>query len=81
MLNNNQPFDIDNFNALYFYFCYLLKEQVKSNEGSKDKYLECLEKFLSALQDLKKYSNKITYEEEEKDINKFYFIGIFLKIL
>ena len=50
-LNNNQPFDIDNFNALYFYFCYLLKEQIKLNEGSKDKYLEGLEIFLSSLLD------------------------------
>jgi len=70
-LNNNQPFDIDNFNALYFYFCYLLKKQIKLNEASKEKYIEGLETFLSSLQDLKKYSNNITFEEEDKDINKF----------
>ena len=73
-LINNQPFDTDNFEALYFYLCYLLCNKWKINEKKEDKYYDELAFYLSELQDFKVYALNQTYEEEKKDLNKFLIV-------
>ena len=78
---NNQPYDVDNLEALYFYFCVLFSKQIEANKIKKVKYFDYLKLLVSKLNILKEYykeyeDNKkdITYEKELKDFNKFFII-------
>mgnify|MGYP007101902974 CR=1 FL=1 len=76
---NNQPFDIDNLEALYYNLCCILSSQIDNNNNKKEQYFKNLKLFLSNLKILKEYYKKnkdnkdddITYENEKKDFNKF----------
>ena len=37
---NNQPYDVDNLEALYYYFCVLLSKQIEGNKIKKVKYFD-----------------------------------------
>ena len=78
---NNQPYDVDNLEALYFYFCVLLSKQIEANKIKKVKYFDYLKLLISKLNILKEYykeyeDNKkdVTYEKEIEDFNKFFTI-------
>ena len=68
---NNQPFDIDNFEALYFYFCTLLSIQIKDNSNKLEIYFQVLNRFTSMLKGLDDYIKNDNYEIEKNDIKKF----------
>ena len=71
---NNQPFDIDNFDHLYFYFCTLLSTQFENNKNNNEKYFKALKRFLLIFKEKDEYSNNDNYEIEKKDIKKFIII-------
>ena len=78
---NNQPYDVDNLEALYFYFCVLLSKQIEANKIKKVKYFDYLKLLVSKLNILKEYykeyeDNKkdVIYEKEIEDFNKFFTI-------
>lgn len=71
---NNQPFDIDNFEAFYFFLCTLLSSQIQKNKNKKDKYFKDLKTFISKIKEIDEYAKSIDYELEKKDIKKFFRI-------
>jgi len=75
---NNQPFDLGNFEAFYFYLCDLLSNQIKKqNKGKLDEYFDYLKDYILSISNiLKEYEceKKEEYKEEKKDIKKFFTI-------
>ena len=78
---NNQPYDIDNLEALYYYFCVLFSKQIEANKIKKVKYFDYLKLLISKLNILKEYykeyednKKEVTYEKEIEDFNKFFTI-------
>ena len=84
---NNQPYDVDNLEALYYYFCVLLSKQIEANKIKKVKYFDYLKLLISKLKILKEYYKeyednkkdvtnkyKFTYKKELEDFNKFFTI-------
>ena len=84
---NNQPYDVDNLEALYYFFCILLSKQIEANKIKKIKYFDYLKLLVSKLNILKEYYKeyednkkdvtnkyKFTYEKEIEDFNKFFTI-------
>ena len=71
---NNQPFDIDNFEAFYFFLCTLLSTQIQKNKSKKDKYFKDLKTFISKIKEIDEYAKSKDYELEKKDIKKFFRI-------
>ena len=87
---NNQPYDKDNYESLYFYICTLFSTQVEKNKNKIEEYLKNLKRLTSTFEQLKKYYNnnnnkeiKNEYEEEDKDFNKFLIVILvnFLRII
>ena len=71
---NNQPFDSDNFEALYFYLCTLFSKQIENNKNNKDQYFENLKELTINIKEINEYSTCKNYEKEKKDIKKFLII-------
>ena len=71
---NNQPFDTDNFEALYFYFCTLLLDQIENNKDNINAYFETLKSFISNINEIDGYMNSKNYKSEKEDIKKFLII-------
>ena len=71
---NNQPFDLDNFEALYFYFCLLLSSQIEHNSNEMEEYFEDLKRLVSKLKEIDEYLKNDNYEIEKKDTKKFLII-------
>ena len=73
----NQPIDFSNFEYLYFYFCDILRLQIRGFIGkSFDSYLDKISKFLYDLQELNIYNNVNNYEKEKENFQKFYLMII-----
>ena len=69
---NNQPFDLQNFEAFYYHLCVLLLNQVeKQKKGDFDEYLKCLKNYIFAISNILDEYQKDEYNEEKKDIKKF----------
>ena len=76
---NNQPFDLENFEAFYYYLCSSFESEFHKNEDNKLEYISSLEKYIKSIKnDLDEYK-KDKYEEEKKNIKKF--LTIFYSIL
>ena len=76
---NNQPFDLENFEAFYYYLCSSLETEFHKYENNRAEYISSLEKYIKSIKsDLDLYK-KDNYEEEKKDIKKF--LTIFYSIL
>ena len=71
---NNQPFDSDNFEALYFYLCILFSNQIENYKNNKDQYFENLKELTINIKEINEYSTCKNYEKEKKDIKKFLII-------
>ena len=71
---NNQPYDTNNFEPLYFYICSLLSFQIEKNKNELEKYFKNIKSFLSKIEEIEKYKNCKDNEQEKKDINKFLII-------
>ena len=71
---NNQPYDTNNFEPLYFYICSLLSFQIEKNKNELEKYFKNIKSFLSKIEEIDKYKNCKDNEQEKKDINKFLII-------
>ena len=76
---NNQPFDLSNYEAFYFYLCNSLLSQINNNETNIDKYINCMQTYITSMLDILKNYNKENYVEEEIDIKKF--LTIFYSIV
>ena len=74
---NNQPFDTDNFEALYFYFCTLLSTQIEKNKDSINEYFETLKMFISNVNEINDYMKSKNYKSEKEDIKKFLILNYF----
>ena len=70
---NNQPFDTNNFEALYFYFCTLFSTQIEKNKESKN-YFEFLKIFISKIKEIDEFLKDESNENEKKDFKKFLII-------
>ena len=68
---NNQPFDIDNFEAFYFFLCTLLSSQIQKNKNKKDKYFKDLKTFISKIKEIDEYAKSKDYELEKKISKNF----------
>ena len=76
---NNQPFDLSNYEAFYFYLCNSLLSQINNNETNIDKYINCMQTYITSMFDFLENYKKNNYEEEKLDINKF--LTIFYSIV
>ena len=76
---NNQPFDLSNFEAFYFYLCGSLVEQINQNNENEDEYLLCMKTYLNSMSKILNNYRKENYEVENKNIKKF--LIIFLSII
>jgi hypothetical protein len=76
---NNQPFDLSNYEAFYFHLCNSLLSQINNNETNIDKYINCMQTYITSMLDILKNYNKENYVEEEIDIKKF--LTIFYSIV
>ena len=72
--SNNQPFDVDNFEALYLYFCLLLSNQIERNKNEMKIYFEDLKRLVSKLKEIDDYLENDNFEIEKKDTKKFLII-------
>ena len=76
---NNQPFDLSNYEAFYFYLCSSLLSQINNNETNIDNYINCMQEYITSMHDFLENYKKNNYEEEKLDINKF--LTIFYSIV
>ena len=76
---NNQPFDLSNYEAFYFYLCSSLLSQINNNESNIDNYINCMQEYITSMHDFLENYKKNNYEEEKLDINKF--LTIFYSIV
>ena len=76
---NNQPFDLLNYEAFYFYLCSSLLSQINNNETNIDNYINCMQEYITSMHDFLENYKKNNYEEEKLDINKF--LTIFYSIV
>ena len=77
---NNQPIDLNNFEACYFYLCLTLAIQInkKKDKNNFDEYIDTIYDYVETIsQVLVKYKNE-HYEEEKKNIKKFLTIFFLL---
>ena len=78
---NNQPIDLNNFEACYFHFCLNLAIQVKRKKETNnlDEYINIICDYVETISIvLNKFKNE-HYEEEKKNIKKF--LTIFYSIV
>lgn len=69
---NNQPFDLQNFEAFYYHLCDLLLNQIeKQKKGDFNEYLKCLKTYIASISNILDEYQKDEYNEEKKDIKKF----------
>lgn len=77
-ISPNQPIDFSNFEFLYFYFCDILRIQIKHFENfespSFNSYLDNISTFLYKLKELEIYNNVNNYKKETENFQKFYTI-------
>ena len=76
---NNQPFDLLNYEAFYFYLCSSLLSQINNNETNIGNYINCMQEYITLMHDFLENYKKNNYEEEKLDINKF--LTIFYSIV
>ncbi len=70
---NNQPYDIDNFEGLYFFICIIFSIRIKNeiNKNKKVEYFRNLKLLISKLNVIDEYLKNEKNENEKKDFKKF----------
>ena len=78
---NNQPIDLNNFEACYFRLCLALKDQIKEKKDKKnfDEYIDTIFKYVEKISKVFDKFKNDHYDEEKKNIKKF--LSIFFSIV
>ena len=79
-MSNNQPFELNNFEAIYFHLCCSLVIQIdRHKEKNFEEYIKTIYNYVEKISNiLKEYKNE-HYEEETKNIKKF--LTVFFSIV
>ena len=79
-VSNNQPFELNNFEAIYFYLCCCLVIQIdKHKEQNFDEYIHTIYNYVETISNILIRYKNAHYEEENKNIKKF--LTVFFSIV